>query len=104
MNLHVNMKSHIEEALLQCGRDRVMFRDGRDGVAVAIRYDMPNPASPSDGIEKFLSRMAPTFDEAGHEAATAFATHLRTRAREAIEWAERIERALARGRRVELPL
>ena len=95
--MNVNMKPYIEDALYQCGRERVMYREGRDGVAVAIRYDMPTPAGSPDGIERFLSRMAPTFDEAGREAAAAFAVHLRTEARKAVEWAERIERSLARG-------
>lgn len=97
MTIPMSMNPSVESALMQCGRERVMYREGRDGVSVAIRYDMPVAAASPDGIERFLSRMAPTIDEAGREAATAFATHIRARAREAIEWADRIERALARG-------
>ena len=90
------MKSHIEDALAQCGRERVLHRDGVDP-SIAIRYDMPSGASSPDGIERHLVRKGATLDEAGHAAATAFALHLRARARETIEWAERIERSLARG-------
>jgi len=94
------MTSHVEEAIAQCGRDRVMHREGKDGVAIAIRYDMPLSAASPDGIERHLVRKAATIDEAGREAASAFAAHLRARARETIEWAERIERSLARGAEV----
>ena len=90
------MKPHIESALYHCGRDRVMHREGRDGTAIAIRYDMPSGALSPDGIERYLVRKADSIDEAGREAATAFAAHLRARAKETIEWADRIERALAR--------
>lgn len=91
------MKRHIEAALWACGRDRVLHRDGLGDAEIAIRYDMPNLAVSPDGTERFLVRKATTFDEAGKQAAVAFATHLRTRAKEAIEWAERIEQALSRG-------
>ncbi len=90
------MQPHVEDALAQCGRDRVMHREGGDGVAIAIRYDMPSGAASPDGIERYLVRKAPTIDEAGREAAAAFAAHLRARAREVTEWAERIERSLSR--------
>lgn len=89
------MNRHIEDALAQCGRERVMHREGSDGVAVAIRYDMPSGAASPDGIERFLARSGATLDEAGRAAATAFAEHLRAKAREIVEWADRIERALS---------
>ena len=88
------MNQHIEDALAQCGRDRVMHREGRDGVSVAIRYDMPSGAASPDGIERFLARSGATLDDAGRQAATAFAAHLRAKAREIVEWADRIEHAL----------
>ena len=88
------MKRDIEDALAACGRERVFVREGSDGVAIAIRYDLLGPAVAPDGVERFLVRKAPTIDEAGREAARAFATHLRSEARKAIEWAERIERVL----------
>jgi len=91
------VKAHVESALAQCGRDRVGYFEGRDGVSIAIRYDMPSGCASPDGIEKFLVRKALTIDEAGHAAATAFAAHLRARARETLEWAERIERSLSLG-------
>ena len=61
---------------------------------VAVERNCPCAASP-DGIERYLVRKAETIDEAGREAVAAFASHLRSRARETIEWAERIERSLA---------
>jgi hypothetical protein len=88
---------HVEDALFQCGRDGVLQREGRDGNAIAIRYDMPSGAASPDGIERFLVRKADTLDEAGRQAAAAFAAHLRARARETTEWADRIEGALSRG-------
>ena len=93
----LTMNPQVESALHQCGRDRVMHREGKDGIAIAIRYDMPSAAASPDGIERYLVRKANTIDEAGREAATAFAAHLRTEGRKAIEWADRIERSLARG-------
>jgi hypothetical protein len=90
------MNPRVEDALAQCGRDRVLHREGRDGVAIAIRYDVPGGAASPDGVERYLVRNAATLDEAGRQAAAAFATHLRTKAREIGEWAERIERTLAR--------
>jgi len=91
------MKRHIEDALAQCGRDRVMQREGGNGISVAIRYDLPSGAASPDGVERFLVRSGTTLDEAGRAAASAFAVHLRSRARETIEWADRIDHALARG-------
>jgi len=96
----LTMDRDIESALAQCGRDRVMHREGSDGVSIAIRYDLPGPAVSPDGVERYLVRKAATIDEAGRDAASAFAVHLRTEARKAIEWAERIERSLARGAEV----
>jgi hypothetical protein len=89
------MDRHVEAALYHCGRDRVLHREGRDGTAVAIRYDMPSGAASPDGVERFLVRNGATLDEAGREAAAAFAAHLRSRSKEIGEWADRIERALA---------
>jgi hypothetical protein len=87
---------YVESALAACGRDRVMHREEHNNVAIAIRYDLPGPAVSPDGTERYLVRKASTIDEAGREAARSFATHLRAEARKAIEWAERIERVLAR--------
>ncbi len=101
----LTMNRHVEDALAACGRDRVMHREDKEGIAIAIRYDVPSSAAAPDGVEKFLVRKAGTIDDAGREAARAFAAHLRARARETTEWADRIERALAReGQRAELPL
>ena len=94
------MRSSIEDALAQCGRDRVMHREDSDSVAVAIRYDIPSGAASPDGVERYLVRNGATLDEAGREVAAAFAAHLRIRARETIEWAERIERSIARDAKV----
>jgi hypothetical protein len=90
----IPMNRHVEDALYHCGRDRVLHREGRDGTAIAIRYDMPSGAASPDGVERYLVRNGATLDEAGREAATAFAAHLRARAREIGEWADRIERPL----------
>jgi len=91
-----SMDARVEGALAACGRDRVLHRDGA-APSVAIRYDVPSGASSPDGVQRFLVRDGATLDDAGRQAATAFAAHLRVRAREIVEWADRIERALLRG-------
>lgn len=90
------MNRHVEAALWACGRDRILHREGFGDAEIAIRYDIPSPAVAVDGTQRFLVRRATSLDEAGKQAAVAFAAHLRARAKEAIEWAERIDRALSR--------
>lgn len=80
----------IEEALAACGRDRVMQRT-QGSPSVAIRWDVNGKVTSQEGTERFLVRDGATLDEAGKEAATAFAARIREQAKELAAWADRIE-------------
>ena len=97
------MKANIENALLLCGRERVMHREGRDpNASVAIRWDPSvRNVTAADGTERFLVRSGDDLDEAGEQAARAFAARIREVARDLGEWADRIERALDTGTSLE---
>lgn len=91
------MKSHIEDALHQCGRDRIMHREFGGPPSVAIRYDGPPRITSPEGTESYLVRKGATVDEAGEAAARAFAERIVEEAKRLTAWADRIVRALERG-------
>jgi hypothetical protein len=87
------MNPKIETALHRCGRERVFSREGRDGAAVAIRWDEVRITAP-DGLERMLVRIGRDLDDAGDAAARAYVGRLRDVAAALIKQADSIVDAL----------
>ena len=82
-------KKNVLDALGQCGRDRSFFNDGTPA-SVALRW---LSADTPDG-DKWIVGKGTTHDEAGFDAACAFASKLREHGERLIAWADRIGAAL----------
>ena len=82
------MKSSVEDALAECGRDRVFYNETQVSVAIRLGNMFNQPA------EKWLVRKGSDMDEAGANVAIDFASAVRDEGQRLIEWSKRIRNLL----------